>query len=39
MCDIDVRVGLTAEQFVVEYLSVQKPVIVRDALKGITVLV
>ena len=33
-CDIDVRVNLTADEFLIEYLSVQRPVRIRNALWG-----
>jgi hypothetical protein len=33
-CDIDVREGLTPQEFLVEYLSLNKPVLVRGATTG-----
>ena len=33
-CDFDVRENLTAQEFLVEYLSIDKPVLVRNATAG-----
>ncbi len=33
-CDIDVRDKLTPTQFLVDYLSIQRPVLIRNALTG-----
>lgn len=36
-CDIDVRENLSANQFLADYLSISKPVLVRGALNGVKV--
>ena len=33
-CDVDSRVGLSASDFLIEYLSIQKPVIIKGGLYG-----